>query len=73
MSTQRVTGIEAAQLRALTDHLDVTEVEPDAAIAITLTDAVLHVQVDHPDDERGRTWLVIDVDSTVLPSIGPGS
>jgi hypothetical protein len=69
MSTQRIFGIEAVQLRTLGNSL--AKVRREAAIALYLTDAgVLHVRIDHPDNDR-RTWLAVDIDAEVLPGSGP--
>lgn len=65
---QRMTGLEAAQLRALADAL--ADADPDATVALTLTDAgVVHARVHHPD---GRTtWCAITTTAEVLPALGP--
>jgi len=63
---QVVVGIEVMQLRALADAL--ARVDQDARVDLTLTDAILHAQVE--DGDRRRSWFTVDINGAVMHGIG---
>ena len=62
-----MSGLEVAQLRALTVALGDTE--SDAVVTLYWTDTGLHVRVEHPDTER-ITYLLVDDRASVTRAIG---
>jgi hypothetical protein len=74
MSTQRMNGVEAMQLRAAADAL--IGVHPEAVVSLTLTeDGLMQVEVEHPvdypDEVPELTQITVDVDATVVAGIIP--